>query len=653
MAKLLNPIDIGSLADPAYKSPQFQLYDEIVASGLTPPDNIIMDGELHRFSSNGNKKDLAGWYVAHDGQIPAAAFGCWRLGLMHTWRANIGRSLSMLEEMQFKQRMAEAKAKRDAEKEMKHETAAEKAHDILLHSTAASDQHPYLVKKGIKAHNARADGEGRLLIPICSDGHNKITSLQTISPDGEKRFLAGGAVAGGWYHIGSIYEAEHVCIAEGFATAASINEATGLPVAIAFNAGNLKSTAIAVRNIVGLKCAITICADLDNSETGEIKANEAAKEVGARVVVSPTVSDFNDAVSQGVDIASLINSKPTQDWLIHAGELMQTATTVKWLIKNWIPRDSLIMLHGPSGSGKSLVVMDMVCRVASHLNEWYGHKVRHGSVIYLAGEGYIGMNARLRAWSEHNNVPAKSINMWISKHGCNLNQQEGYQLARESIMAVDKKPSLIVVDTLHRFMNGDENSSQDAGEMIKACNELMQEFKCSVLVVHHTGVSEGAQSRARGSSAWKGAMESEISIKPKVEDCPIEIINMKSKDAALAPTKYVKIHAFQFDNWVDEDNEPVTGAIILPTERVEKDSKSVENDKNFFSKVVKQFGKVDDLGRPWVSDLDWSDAMVDENGVKTQVLRNKKAQMKKRMVEAGLIESVTNGYSANFGISFL
>ena len=202
------------------------------------------------------------------------------------------------------------------------------------------------------------------------------------------------------------------------------------------------------------------------SGIGEAKAHEAASLIGANVVISPASSDFNDAARAGIDIVSILMPEGKQEWLIHADDMVNSQITVRWLVKGWIPRDSLIMLHGPSGSGKSLVVLDMVARVASALDDWQGHKVRHGQVIYLAGEGWIGMSKRIRAWREVNSVD--SLDMWVSKAGCDLNSPEGYRLARDAILAIKKdntKPAVIVVDTLHRFMAGDENSAQDAGEM--------------------------------------------------------------------------------------------------------------------------------------------------------------------------------------------
>jgi hypothetical protein len=105
--------------------------------------------------------------------------------------------------------------------------------------------------------------------------------------------------------------------------------------------------------------------------------------------------------------------------------------------------------------------------------------------------------------------------MHVSKAGCNLNTLEGYEKARIAIKKVIEKtnepPKAIFVDTLHRFLEGDENSSKDAKTMIDACDKLKYEFGCTVILVHHTGLN--ADDRARGSSSWKGAMDFEYNIK--------------------------------------------------------------------------------------------------------------------------------------------
>jgi phage/plasmid primase-like uncharacterized protein len=634
-----------------------QLINDMIKAGITPPQTINYDGTLYRFSSDGKRGDLNGWYVAFNTGLQNAVFGCWKQGVTVSWRADIGRKLSFTEEMELKKRITEAKSARDRERGEKASAAAETASSIINSASAADDSHPYLVKKGIQAHGALVAGDGRLVIPICSDGHDDITSIQYIDGDSRKQFLAGGAVAGGWWHIGEMKNAPIVFICEGFATAASIHEETRQTVVIAFAANNLHKVALAVRELVGVRCRITICADRDDSGVGELKSGQAASAIGARVVVSPTPSDFNDAVQSGVDIKELLMPVvASTGWLINADVLCAQDITVRWLIKHWIPRNSLIMLHGASGSGKSLVVLDMVARIASDsMGDWEGHKVRHGNVIYLAGEGHTGMVARMRAWQEHNNINSLG-NIWVSSSGCDLNSSGGLQLARESILAVCESPDLIVVDTLHRFMSGDENSAQDAGEMIRACAELQSEFNCSVLLVHHTGVSEAAQGRARGSSAWKGAMESEISIVAGDKDNPLEIVNVKSKDAMLSETQYMRIRGHKFDGssggraWLDEDNEYVIGAVVVSSEAVIKVDKKGEDDKNAFNDLLNLYGVMGKNGQKILTEKSWSDNTHDESGVKTGAIREKRRKFKKRLLDAGYILTSEEGYYANFGV---
>jgi hypothetical protein len=99
--------------------------------------------------------------------------------------------------------------------------------------------------------------------------------------------------------------------------------------------------------------------------------------------------------------------------------------------------------------------------------------------------------------------------------------------------------------------------------MLDACAMLMAEFNCTIILVHHTGVSEETQHRARGSSAWRGALDIEISIVPAKGEAPMEIIQRKSKDAELAATLYATLEKVIIPGWFDEDGEPVTSAVLV------------------------------------------------------------------------------------------
>ena len=196
------------------------------------------------------------------------------------------------------EQIAEREAKRqavEAEQAKRRAEAASKASSIwnakpsaLEAGCPAVNEHPYLVKKGIQSHGAKVYrgsltiGEmacnGALMIPAMLRG--QITSLQFINADGEKRFLPGGAKGG--FLIGKIEDSKPVCIAEGYATGASIHEATGYPVIVAFDAGNLKRMAEAIR-VKNPDAVIVVCADMDDNNVGQLKASEAALAVNGMV----------------------------------------------------------------------------------------------------------------------------------------------------------------------------------------------------------------------------------------------------------------------------------------------------------------------------------------------------------------------------------
>lgn len=275
-----------------------QFHDAIQAAGLTPPDVIEADGKLRRFTSNGKRGDDAGWYLLHGDGIPAGSFGDWRTGFTQNWRADIGRKLTHAEETAHRAKVETMRRERETEKVRGHAKAAAKAANLW--GKAHTDDHPYLSRKNIKAHGARVLG-GLLVIPIRDGG--MIHSLQFIGLDGGKNFLTDGRVAGCYFSIGNTVGAAALCIAEGFATGATIHEATGYPAAVAFNAGNLLAVAKALREKFP-DLTLIICADDDyqkDDNTGLIKATEAARSVGALLAVPDfganrpdKATDFND-----------------------------------------------------------------------------------------------------------------------------------------------------------------------------------------------------------------------------------------------------------------------------------------------------------------------------------------------------------------------
>lgn len=533
--------------------PAEQLIEAIRALGIDPPSSVYLDGRLHRFRSQpGKSKD--GWYVAYGDGVPAGAFGCWRLGVESTWRAEIDHRMTPAEELAHAKRMQEARALRDAEVAQRHGVAASVVAMIWDSLAEAPADHPYLVRKGIKPNGARVTGDGRLCVPLFDEA-GSLTSLQYIDADGGKLYHSGGATSGASHLLGTLDSVGPVYVAEGFATAATVHEVTGRPVLVAYSASNL--VPVVGQLVEQGQTQIVVVADNDKSGVGQRYAEQAAAKHGCRWVVPPILGDANDYVQAGKDLAALLTPKAS-DWLISADDFSSQPAPISWLVKGWLQANALHMVHGPSGHGKTFVVLDWCCRMASGAADWFGARSKPGAVVYLAGEGHHGLRARVAAWKVRHG--ADRLAMWVSRDGCDLNTPAGLHRALEALRALPVRPSLVVVDTLHRFLSGDENSAQDAKTMLDACAVVMGEFGCSVLLVHHTGVSEEAQGRARGSSAWRGALDIEINVFCK--DGQITVSQKKCKDAEQAQPVYAELEPVALPGWVDEDGEPV-GSVVL------------------------------------------------------------------------------------------
>ena len=615
----------GPWAPPPEKviaAPEDQLRTAMVEAGLEPPEDIRMDGKIHRFKS-GTKgspgHDKPGWYLIFGDGIPAGRFGCWRSGIEVTWRAEIGRKLTQTEEMVNVRRLAEAKALRDAELERKHEVASATVEKIWSEAQGASPDHPYLSRKGIGVHGARVTGDGRLVVPLY-DPDGTLSSLQYIAHDGGKLYHPGGATGGKFWILGTMDEPGTLYVAEGFATAATIHETTNRPCVVAFSASNLVPVTGTLREMHGASQDIVIVADHDQSGVGQRYAEQASAKYGARMVMPPVLGDANDYAMAGHDLASLL-MPASEDWLIPADDFSAQPAPISWLVKRWLQANALIMVHGPSGGGKTFVVLDWCLRIASGMTEWCEQKVKPGSVVYLAGEGHHGLRGRIAAWKHHNK--AGSLNMWLSKDGCDLNTPTGYLKVVEQIRSLPKNPEIIVVDTLHRFLAGDENSAQDAKTMLDACNSLMGEFNCSVILVHHTGVSEEAQHRARGSSAWRGALDIEISVVPGKDDFPMTLVQRKSKDAELAQPVHVELHQVTIPGWQDEDGQPVTSAVVVQTEapQAPKKESKLDGHRKTFENAWWATGAEEREGLPYVSRSALKDKLA-ADGRKARTIEN-------------------------------
>ncbi len=276
---------------------------------------LLSDGALHCVHVEGDKRGTKnGAYILHADGNPSGWFQHFVSGAYGTWTLS-GKREPMTAAM--RQQIEADRQRRKIEQQQRHDKAADKANTDWRSFQLATTLNPYLVRKKIQSHGAKT-GVWRvwvngkydfipesLVLPLF-DENLKLRSLQAIFHEThpalgrDKDFLAGGQKRGCFWWLGK--KSETVLIAEGFATAASLHEAIGNQIFIAFDAGNLVNVAKIVR-AKNPDAEIIICGDNDESGTGQKAARSAALAVGGKYIIPAIVSqDWNDALTMEVAV---------------------------------------------------------------------------------------------------------------------------------------------------------------------------------------------------------------------------------------------------------------------------------------------------------------------------------------------------------------
>ncbi len=289
----------------------------LLDAGLAP-ENLIADGTLQRCRLAEKKSGRDGAYIIHTDPPYSLWWTNWCTG-------DSGTHTAHEQDMQGQanvQHIIQVRQAREAEQATKYQATKERAQSIWEQSQVANPDHPYLKRKQILCCGIRVTSTGSLVVPVLSattpvaklselvDFTKNMQSLQFIAPDGSKKFLAGGKIAGGFYRIPAASpDGERVlCVAEGYATAVSAHMATGYACYAALSAKNLLNVATMLRAQYP-DYQIVLCADNDTknaTNVGYNSAQKAAQVCGGLLAVPPSDNnkscDFNDIhVTHGLD----------------------------------------------------------------------------------------------------------------------------------------------------------------------------------------------------------------------------------------------------------------------------------------------------------------------------------------------------------------
>lgn len=248
---------------------------------------------------------------------------------------------------------------------------------------------------------------------------------------------------------------------------------------------------------------------------------------------------------------------------------MLSMTVPPYLLKGYLYRSTVARLVGASGTGKSFLALSIAVAVRGG-REWFGHRTREANVVYVVAEGAAGMGLRLRALRQAWGLKDTGVAfLTMPVQMCDGEEWDAF-LAE----CVEREPGLVILDTQARMTLGvDENSNTDMGIVVEAADRLKRATGACVLLVHHTGHER--DDRARGASSMKGAMDTELILKPvKVDGSgldwtqdPGEADGMelrvdKQKDGKPAAPVRFRLRSVVLEGICDEDGDPVSSAVV-------------------------------------------------------------------------------------------
>lgn len=523
-------------------------------------------GRVLRFPTNDRDHDRAGWLsMFPDGD--GAVFGCWRAGESFSWqRRDLNAPAPSAAEREASRAKADAARQvAEAERQAQHSQAAELARRVWSESKPAT-AHPYLMHKGIRAHGARLHKDGRLVLPV-KGADGDIQSLQFIPDDGKsKRFLTNASMKGGRLALGTPDDNAPIILAEGFATAASIREATGHDaVVIGFFGSNLETVAVDLRRQYPT-APLIVAGDLDASGIGAKYAQAATRACRAAKAVYPAFADgrasgdWNDLhQAEGLEtvkrqITAVL--APSPRYLLLTGNDIAARPPLRWCVRGVLPESGLAAMFGASGCGKTFLILDMAHAIAEG-REWFGHRVYARQVVYCALEGEAGIAGRVQAYRIGNGVTGDGVRYLAQP----FNLLDGADVGDlvHAILAIGGEGCVLILDTLNRAAPGtDENDSKDMGRIIEAAKRLQRDLAGLVLLVHHTG--KDASKGLRGHSSLLAALDAAIEVSRDHDRREWKLHKAKDGEDGIA-------HPFCLDLveiGADEDGEPLTSCIVRP-----------------------------------------------------------------------------------------
>ncbi len=287
----------------------------------------------------------------------------------------------------------------------------------------------------------------------------------------------------------------------------------------------------------------------------------------------------NGKLHHAPEVAELMADDSPDEGLrqyLYAADDLADLPDLTWLIESLLPAQGLTVLYGASGTGKSFLALHLASLVA-----------QEHAVLYIAAEGEYGFKDRVAAWKKHHGKGVGDLHFYLNVASL-LDPKEEYKFCAEILEYL--QPELIIMDTVaHCMLPGDENSTSNMMQFVRAAKRIQKKYGAAVLLIHHSN-KEGIVERGNGS--LRAAADSMIRL--SLEDELIAVECAKSKDVAPFAGYYMKLQP------VEVAQGKMT-PVIVPAEKIIRTAEDAPSPKQ--RQVMETILDVfPEFGAPW-SDL--------------------------------------------------
>ncbi len=363
---------------------------------------------------------------------------------------------------------------------------------------------------------------------------------------------------------GQIKPGGTVYVVEGIGQAWSAHQATRCPAVVAFGVGRMAAVAKSLHERYPAARLVLV------SDAGkENQAAAIAKDVAGAWVEMPAgssnnydLNDLHQAEGLGAVRALLegVKEAPQRFQLLTPADLA-SRPPARWRVRGVLPLEGIAAIFGPSGSGKSFLVLDLLAAVASGA-DWFGCRAKAAPVLYIALEGEAGIAQRVQAYQvKHGRLSAGFRFLLQSLDIRNATDRADLVGA---VQAAGWTGGVLCLDTLNRAAPGmDENDSKSMGEVIGAAKAIQAAVGGVVLVVHHNG--KDSTKGMRGHSSLIAALDAAVEVTRDGDRREWKIA--KAKDGEDGEAHPFRLDVVTIDT--DEDGEPVTSCGVVPERSVD------------------------------------------------------------------------------------